>query len=90
MMNPFIQKALDDVHKFPTASATVTTPSSTTPEEKWALKRFSNGGLIVDDHFRVKLIPKAHSKSSSMSPGALDSMIYEATMQDVFALGDVR
>lgn len=87
MMNPFIQQALDDVRTYPTSSATLTDASSITPSaEKWALKRFSNGGLLVDDHFRVKLIPKSQSNTPSPAP---EAKIPEATMQDVFALGDV-
>ena len=90
MMNPFIQRALDDVHKYPAASAKLARATSNSPsEEKWALKRFSNGGLIVDDHFRVKLIPKAHSKPPNSMSDPLDTSFPEATMQDVFALGDV-
>lgn len=86
-MNPFIQQALDDVHTYPIASATLSNAPSTSPTDvKWALKRFSNGGLLVDDHFRVKLIPKAQSTTPSSDATAKTP---EATMQDVFALGDV-
>ena len=86
MMNPFIQQALDDVHKFPTTSATLINAPSTSSTEKWALKRFSNGGLIVDDHFRVKLRLKEHcSPNTSVSK----VNVPEATMKDVFAIGDV-
>jgi NADH dehydrogenase FAD-containing subunit len=94
MMNPFIQHALDDVHTYPTSSATLTRSPSTAPEaEKWALKRHArSGGLLVDDHFRVKLIPKAHCNPSAC-PTTLSAedkaKIPEAVMQDVFALGDV-
>lgn len=86
MMNPFIEKALAEVHAYPTSSATLTDATSiSAPDEKWALKRYSNGGLLVDDHFRVKLIPRAYSSSAETA----DAKIPEATMQDVFALGDV-
>lgn len=80
MMNPFIQKALDDVHTYPTASAALSANLSTAPaEQKWSLKRHpKTGGLMVDDRFRVKLIPRN---------GSSENM--EATMQDVFAVGDV-
>jgi NADH dehydrogenase FAD-containing subunit len=86
MMNPFIQRALDDVHTYPTSSATLPSSStlSTPPSsQKWSLERDpKSGGLIVDDHFRVKLIPR---------PGASDDHkpAIQATMHDVFALGDV-
>lgn len=101
MMNPFIQKALDDVHTYPTASAIISsspipesslTTSNTTAsltksaskippqQQKWFLKRHpKTGGLIVDSKFRVQLTTPS-SKSSSPT---------EATMSDVFAIGDV-
>lgn len=85
MMNPFIQHALDDVHTYPVASATLSEPISSSPGSiKWALKRHpKTGGLVVDDHFRVKLVPRNNisSRESSNPP--------EATMNDTFALGDV-
>jgi hypothetical protein len=90
MMNPFIQRALDDVHTYPASSASLTnTPSTSLSDEKWALKRFSNGGLMVDDFFRVKLVPKAHSSPILDSTKSQDTNTPEATMHDVFALGDV-
>jgi hypothetical protein len=87
MMNPFIQNALDDVHTYPKASAHLSKDLSTSPsEQKWSLKRHpKTGGLIVDDHFRVKLVPRVTSQST-ITDG---STTPEATMQDVFALGDV-
>lgn len=82
MMNPFIQKALDDVHTFPKSSATLSSQMEEDPiSKKWSLKRSPrNGGLIVDDNFRVKLVPRNGTPSPSPT---------EATMHDVFALGDV-
>lgn len=90
-MNPFIQNALDDVITYPTASAKLANPASTSPsDEKWVLKRFSNGGLLVDDHFRVKMIPKALADTPADAQSKESkTKIPEATMQDVFALGDV-
>lgn len=89
-MNPFIQHALDDVRTYPTSSATLKNAGAISPsDEKWALKRFSNGGLLIDDYFRVKLIPKAHSNTTPSASAASDAAVPEATMQDVFALGDV-
>ncbi|KAF3905351.1 hypothetical protein AA313_de0207882 [Arthrobotrys entomopaga] len=79
MMNPFVRKALDSVHTYPTSSAKLNTPDTikTSPSSlKWSLKRDQKtGGLMVDDRFRVKLV---HPESSA-----------EATMSDVFAIGDV-
>lgn len=87
-MNPFIQQALADVHTYPTSSATITTKHSTSLlDDEWALKRHSNGGLLVDDHFRVKLVPKA--KRNPTFSETKDANSTEAIMQDVFALGDV-
>lgn len=82
MMNPFIQKALNDVHRYPTSSASLSTEAAAPETKKWSLKRHpKTGGLMVDDRFRVKLIPRNGSPPSDNTP--------EATMQDVFALGDV-
>ncbi|KAK6329825.1 hypothetical protein TWF730_006121 [Orbilia blumenaviensis] len=79
MMNPFVQKALDSVHTYPTSSATLKTtevPSISPSKLQWSLKRQPRtGGLIVDDRFRVQLV---ESKSQT-----------EATVSDVFAVGDV-
>ena len=87
MMNPFIQTALDDVHRYPTTSATLSTALDSPSSKKWSLKRHpKSGGLMVDDRFRVKLIPRLGSPESISTDGAT---IPEATMQDVFALGDV-
>jgi NADH dehydrogenase FAD-containing subunit len=87
MMNPFIQNALDDVHTYPTASAHLSNELTTTlpSAQKWSLKRHpKTGGLMVDDHFRVKLVPR-----NGTQPTTNGSTTTEATMQDVFALGDV-
>jgi NADH dehydrogenase FAD-containing subunit len=83
MMNPFIQNALDDVHTYPTSSAVLSTELSFDPSsKKWQLKRSpKTGGLVVDDKFRVQLIPRNGTDNESTAP--------EATVQDVFALGDV-
>jgi NADH dehydrogenase FAD-containing subunit len=86
MMNPFIQNALDDVHTYPTASAHLSNQLEDPSAQKWSLKRHpKSGGLMVDDHFRVKLVPR----NGSQLTAPLDSSSPEATMQDVFALGDV-
>jgi NADH dehydrogenase len=86
MMNPFIQNALDDVHTYPTASAHLSNELSAPSTHKWSLKRHpKTGGLLVDDHFRVKLVPRSGSHFTAPE----GSILPEATMQDVFALGDV-
>lgn len=84
-MNPFVQHALDDVHIYPSTSTTIKNPSSVPPtSEEWIIKRDAKtGGLIVDDHFRAKLVPR-----SSAAKGT-NGRTPVATMQNVFALGDV-
>ncbi|TGO07951.1 hypothetical protein BTUL_0235g00150 [Botrytis tulipae] len=88
MMNPFIEKALSSVHTFPTQSAIVAGSDSENsmerPEDKkWELKRSpKTGGLMVDNFFRVKLATRS-------SPDGAKQTQQEATMNDVFALGDV-
>ncbi|KAK6508753.1 hypothetical protein TWF506_010830 [Arthrobotrys conoides] len=79
MMNPFVQKALDSVHVYPKSSA-ITNILDNAPDHpsslKWSLKRHSkSGGLMVDDRFRVQLV-----ESDAAT---------EATVVDVFAVGDV-
>ncbi|KAA8575904.1 hypothetical protein EYC84_006069 [Monilinia fructicola] len=99
MMNPFIEKALSSVHTYPARSATLAasasvqnTRSEKPEEEKWELKRSpKTGGLMVDEHFRVKLATRSASSSSTDAEAAAASeqAQQEATMNDVFALGDV-
>ncbi len=91
-MNPFIQKALAEVHTYPNTSAQLSDAVSQNPSTlKWALKRHSkSGGLMVDDRFRVKIIPQAPSISSSVLSSSSESVPSpEAIIKDVFALGDV-
>lgn len=98
-MNPFIQKALNDVHSYPSASITPpssssssSSPPSPPPESlNWQLARDpKSGGLLVDSHFRVQLNGSSPSSPSpnngSSSPTTPPK---PATMQNVFALGDV-
>lgn len=105
-MNPFIQKALNDVHSYPSAS--ITPPSSSTPSIQpeslnWHLARDQkSGGLLVDSHFRVQLhgspasaspSPSSHGSSHPASPNLTNNPPSTppkpATMENVFALGDV-
>lgn len=69
---------------YPTASAELENAGSINPSaEEWAIKRHrKTGGLLVDDHFRVQLVPKALSQEK-------DASVPQATIKDVFALGDV-
>lgn len=77
-MNPFIETALSTVHTFPASSASLSsTPSTPVDDLQWSLQRHpKTGGLLVNDRFQVLL-------STPSSPAL------EATMHDVFAVGDV-
>ena len=94
-MNPFIQKALNDVHSYPSASITpnpspsASSPPSPPPESlNWHLARDAkSGGLLVDSHFRVQL--NGSSPSTNTSSPTTTTPTKPATMQNVFALGDV-
>lgn len=81
MSNPFVQKALNTVHKYPAASAEAT--NEIAPEShSWIIKRNSKTGAInVNDRLQVLLQSKATS-------GAEEEKTATATMSDVFALGD--
>jgi hypothetical protein len=85
MVNPFVQKALADVHTYPISSARLNNLTITDPSNlHWIFKRHpKTGGLMVDDRFRVKIVPE---KSDSNSRDALPT---EAVINDVFAIGDV-
>ncbi|KAM3085343.1 hypothetical protein ACMFMG_002426 [Clarireedia jacksonii] len=90
MMNPFIERALSDVRKFPEESVVSDEgeKGEKPQDRKWILKRHEKtGGLIVDSHFRVKLVSPSPFPSTSASSASPSSS--EATMRDVFALGDV-
>jgi hypothetical protein len=89
-MNPFVQKALDVCHTYPSSSATLEGSTRIpNPENlEWNLKRHpKTGGLLVDDRFRVLLTPKSSSISPSNTPTTPTQP--SATMSDVFAIGDV-
>jgi NADH dehydrogenase FAD-containing subunit len=86
MMNPFVQKALDTVRKFPHASASFVGPDSPphSPSDKaWIIKRHpKSGAILVDNHLRVQL----QTKSTTSKDGP--PSISRAVMNDVFAIGD--
>jgi NADH dehydrogenase FAD-containing subunit len=80
MMNPFIEKALNDVHRYPAGSAILGGEGKGIdgrPEDQhWILKRHEKtGGLIVDSHFRVKLV-----SSPSVSPSKSKSKPTEQSL----------
>lgn len=81
MMNPFVQKALNTVHKYPAASADATRDEAPV-DHSWIIKRNSKTGAInVNDRFQVLLQSKAEPSSQSKDATT-------ATMSDVFAIGD--
>ena len=91
MMNPFVQKAMDKVHRFPKASAQVAYSDESNVEESldnevWVIKRDGKtGAILIDDHLRVQLhtkTPEPQEGEEKTEPKAT------AIMQDVFALGD--
>lgn len=87
MMNPFVQKALDQTYGFPSPSASITDgkqPHGLDTKEWMIEKHPKTGAITVDDRLRVQL----HSKSSSPSESSDENPASLATMIDVFALGD--
>ncbi|RFU25100.1 hypothetical protein B7463_g11234, partial [Scytalidium lignicola] len=91
MMNPFIANGLNVPHKYPSNSAFINSSSNSpiSPSiQEWSLKRHpKTGGLMVDDHFRIKLTSSPDSSSTGSNKSSSGQV--EATMKDVFALGDV-
>jgi len=80
MMNPFIQKALDKVHEYPSASAEALGESKSKPGTQWVIKRNpKSGAILVDDQLHVQLHTEV--KEGEEPEG-------KAYMKDVFAIGD--
>jgi NADH dehydrogenase FAD-containing subunit len=79
--NPFVEKALNHVRRYPSGSANVVTGEISDPmKRQWTIQRDPKSGLIlVDDHFRVQL------QTQGLTPATKGA---EAIMQDVYALGD--
>ena len=88
MMNPFVQKTLDRVHKFPANSAEITEGKTMqrTGQAYWMIqKNAKTGAIVVDDRLRVQL----HTQSTGSSKnGDSPKPASRAVMKDVFALGD--
>lgn len=79
-MNPFVQKGLNTVHRYPSRSTKLADASDGSADLEWKLKRHpKTGGLMIDNHLRVKLTAKKSATDA----------VTEATMTDVFAIGDV-
>ena len=91
MQNPFVQKALNHVRRFPTTSADIIEGDLSDPmKRQWQIQRDPKTGLIlVDDHFRL------HLETQKPSPDELENQTpqhqfqqTEAQMSNVFAIGD--
>lgn len=92
MSNPFVSKALDSVRKFPTASASILGDDSSDKcdpdQHQWVIQRDPKTGLIlVDDHFRVQLQTQRENLQQT-GEGSTSPHMTEASMNDVFAIGD--
>lgn len=91
MKNPFVKKALEEVHRFPAASAEMvgdTIPDHESQQTEWVIeKNPRTEAMVVDDHLRVQLHTKILSARSSDGDEKA-SPRYRAVMKDVFALGD--
>jgi NADH dehydrogenase len=89
MMNPFVQKALSSVHSYP-SSASPSCPVLNPGSLDWELSRdIKTGGLVVDERFRVKLVSSPNNAQEFSSTGAKHIKKIDATIDDVFAIGDV-
>lgn len=77
MMNPFVRKALDRLHEYPTKSAKITTGDVKLADQKqWIIERDARtGSILVDDRLRVQIQTQAKER--------------EAHMTDVWCIGDV-
>lgn len=96
MNNPFIQKALNHVRRFPVKSAEVLEGEVSDPfERQWVLQRDPRSGvMMVDDHFRVQLetgtgnVGKDQTGALSTDGASKPRQQAKAVMSDVFAIGD--
>ena len=88
MTNPFVQRSLEKIHGFPSASAKLVKGAQTdgVPEDvDWMIeKNPKTGAIVVDDHMRVQLQAKPQQAEGHAAPESASS----ACMTDVFALGD--
>jgi NADH dehydrogenase FAD-containing subunit len=77
MMNPFVRKALDRLHEYPSQSAEITTGEARRADQKqWIIERDAKtGSILVDDRLRVQIQTQSKER--------------EAVMKDVWAVGDV-
>ena len=89
MTNPFVQRSLQKIHRFPSSSAKIFEEGGTTSRQEgaeWLIEKNSRtGAIIVDSHMRVQLHAKVPATEPNKDPAQPS---YRAYMQDVFALGD--
>lgn len=94
MNNPFVDKALNHVRRFPVRSAHITQGGTTAVENpntrQWIIERDPRSGLIlVDDHFRVNLTTDAAiDEEVNGDPDHSHEPQPHAFVKDVFAIGD--
>ena len=89
MMNPFVQRSLQKVHRFPSSSAEIFEGKSQGQlgkDEDWKIeKNAKTGAIVVDEHMRVQLQTEVPGTEKAKVPAQPTSRAY---MTDVFALGD--
>ena len=89
MMNPFVQKSLQQTRHFPSASAYIFEGAESgepAAKEEWMIeKNPKSGAIVVDEHLRVQLHTKTIPADGNKEPIAPTSRAY---LTDVFALGD--
>ena len=95
MMNPFVQKALETVHQYPSASASlIDEPNNGVKDdpntENWVIKKDAKtGAMLVDSHLRVQLhTATATNPNSKEKEEEEEQPTASAYMTDVFGLGD--
>ena len=94
MANPFIEKALRHVRRFPVESAEIVEGRGVDEKNprRWVIERNEKtGSMIVDDHLRVRLESQTGGGDDGVrreSKGGQDENASRAIMKDVFALGD--
>ena len=89
MMNPFVQKSLEKIHRFPSASAETIDGAQRDQlpkDEEWMIeKNPKTGAIVVDEHMRIQLQTRVPRTENAAEPAQPSSRAY---MTDVFALGD--
>ena len=91
MMNPFVQKALEKCHRFPSGEAHIAGEKllSDLANEEWMVtKDAKTGAMVIDDHLRVQLHTRTSTSNEAFPDKEPSKPLATATMTSVFALGD--